>query len=126
MNVTTLVCTIVQGYGAVTLYPGIVESSRYNETSITISLNGDAVQDVQVSGPFDRDFSYSLNGFKFSLRIQDGSKTITATAESEGNFSKEVFTINDNGRLIWSQAAYADAFRAASASLYNGNCKVQQ
>lgn len=120
--ITTLVCHISLGVGALTLVPGIVEVPRYKETEIRIELDGSKLVDIRVDGPFDRAYSYVEHGYALSsARLAD---RLLLEAKIEGlNAEREQLIITDAGQLIWTQIGNADELRTSSGSLFVGSCK---
>lgn len=122
MSLTTLLCHVTVGFGTVTLYPGIIETPRYDDTEVRIVLDGDRLTDITVNGPYDKQFSYVAHGYVLtSVRLAD---RLLLEVRGEGmNALRETLIVTDRGQLIWTQLGNADALRASSASLFIGTCE---
>lgn len=122
MSVTALVCSISVGVGAITLAPGIVQTPRYDGAEVRIELDGSHVTDITVNGPYDKAYSYAVNGLTITtVRLAD---RLLIDVRGEGlDALRESMVLTDAGQLIWVQIGNADQFRASSGSLFVGRCK---
>ena len=119
MSIATLVCTIAQAYGALTAYPGIVESQRYAESTITITED-----DIVIDGPFDKRYSYDAHNLVIKREQGAGLTIITAESPSgSADYLLEVFIITDSGRLIWTSSGSSGDVSMAAGAVYSGRCE---
>lgn len=122
MSLVTLVCHVAVGFGTVTLYPGIIETPRYDQTEVRIVLDDDRLTDITVDGPYDKVFSYAAHGYALtSVRLAD---RLLLEVRGEGlNALRETLIVTDGGQLIWTQLGNADSLHASSASLFIATCE---
>jgi hypothetical protein len=117
----SLSCVIHAGSGALTAMPGIVESPRYQQASITIQIREDELVDIRVNGPWDRDWSYREHGFALHAQRSEGRWILSA--DSAKDLARETLVLEDTGRLLWSQVADAPVLNTAKVSIFSGACE---
>jgi len=122
MSFTALVCKIAIGVGTVSVAPQLIETPRYEGAQIRIELNGDAIRDIWVTGPYDHDYGYVEHGLQLTSERSGGALLIEARAGG-ADFIRESLVLTDLGLLTWVQIANATQFHAHSASLFIGNCE---
>lgn len=122
MSLATLICHVTVGFGSVTLYPGIIETPRYQGAEVRILLDSDRLTDITVNGPYDKAFSYAAHQYVLaSARLAD---RLLLEAKGEGlNAVRETLIVTDDGQLLWTQVSNADSLRASSASVFVGTCQ---
>lgn len=118
----SLSCVIYAGSGSMTVMPGIVNSPRYEQTSIIIQMNEDELTDIRVNGPWDRNWSYREHGF--TLHADRSAGRWILTADSRKDLARETLILEDTGRLLWSQVADAPALNTAAVSIFSGSCEA--
>lgn len=118
----SLSCVIYAGSGSLTIVPGIVESPRYEHTSITIQMDEDQLLDIHVDGPWDRNWSYRDHGF--ALRADRSAGRWILSADSAKDLARETLVLEDTGRLLWSQVSDAPALKTAEVSIFSGACEA--
>jgi hypothetical protein len=120
--ITSLLCTITTGYGAITMSPGIVPTPRYDGARVEIILTDGTPTDIRVDGPYDRAYSYVAHGIRIQARRLGDSWLIDTRIEGE-DAGRESLIIDAHGQLVWVQLANARQLRAASASVFAGRCR---
>lgn len=123
MSIAALVCKVALGVGAVNIYPGVVESPRYDDTSIVIEFADGAPKDIVVNGPLDKMYRYSKAGIAVQSNKLGEGWAIDALAV-DGSV-RERLVIDSKDGLYWTQASYADKLNVVAVSIFIGQCQEQ-